>query len=339
MSCTDGEQNLDVVRSAGNGLTAFGRAGMVEPFDEEPLVSREQAGHLVRAFRPDLRLVRVWPMAGAVSSQVAGIEVEGAGGVRCTLVLRQYGAANVEAVPHIADNEYRLLKLLSAAGLPVPQPFLVDESGAVVPGSCLLMEFIDGKCVHEPADLPSFTRQLAAALAAVHDCGIKRADVAFLPDIGDYVLEEFRTRRLTIDGLVPQTAIGQIVQANWPPPQVSEPVVLHGDYWPGNVLWRDGRLIGVVDWEEAAFGDAMADLANIRLEIVWHFGTAAMDMLTNEYLARRPAAETATLPVWDLRAALRACEFPLETLPLPADEITSMRRAHREFAVAAMNQL
>jgi aminoglycoside phosphotransferase (APT) family kinase protein len=42
------------------------------------------------------------------------------------------------------------------------------------------------------------------------------------------------------------------------------------------VLWRDGRIVAVIDWEEAAFGDPMADLANSWLEIVWHFGTAAM---------------------------------------------------------------
>ena len=78
---------------------------MIESVDEEPLVSREQADHLLREFRPDLRLVRVWPMAGAVSSEVTGIEAQGAGGGRCTVVRRQYGAANVEAVPQIADNE------------------------------------------------------------------------------------------------------------------------------------------------------------------------------------------------------------------------------------------
>jgi aminoglycoside phosphotransferase (APT) family kinase protein len=173
----------------------------------------------------------------------------------------------------------------------------------------------------------------------VHDCGLARADVPFLPEIGDYVLEELRPRRQTIDGRVPETATRQILLANWPPPQIGEPVVLHGDYWPGNVLWRDDRLVGVVDWEEAAFGDAMADLANIRLEIVWHFGTAAMEMLTDEYVSRRPGVETSALPVWDLRTALRACEFPLESLPLPNDEIAAMRHAHRDFAEAAMSQL
>jgi aminoglycoside phosphotransferase (APT) family kinase protein len=141
------------------------------------------------------------------------------------------------------------------------------------------------------------------------------------------------------DNIVPEAAIRKAVEANWPLPQVNEGTVLHNDYWPGNVLWRDSRIVAVIDWEEAAFGDPMADLANIRLEIVWHFGTAAMNMLTDEYLARRPSVGTATLPVWDLRAALRASQFPLETLPRPADEIASMRAAHRDFAMAALGEL
>jgi len=279
---------------------------MIGGVDEAPRVSREQADRLVRAFRPDLQLLRVRRLAGAVSSQVTGIEVQGADGVRRILVLRQYGAARLEAVPRIADCEYRLLRLLSSAGLPVPRPCLADESGAVVPGPCLLMEHIDGEPVHEPADPPSFICQLAAALATVHDCGIARADVPFLADMGDYVMDELKTGPDTLGGVVPETEIRRALLANWPPPQARAPVVLHGDYWPGNVLWRNGRLVGIIDWEEAAFGDPMADLANIRLEIVWHFGTAAMDMLTSEYLARRPAAEAAAMPLWDLRAALRA---------------------------------
>ncbi len=305
----------------------------------QPFASAEQADELLHAFRPDLRLLRIWPIAGAVSSQVAGIEAQGADGLRCTLVLRQYGAANVAAVPHIAVTEYRLLKLLSEAGLPVPRPYLADESGAIVPGSCLLMEHIDGDRVHRPDDLASFIRQLAAALAAVHDCGIARADVPFLADVRDCVTAELAADPYAPDHIGPETAIRAALHANWPPPLASKPVVLHGDYWPGNVLWRDGRLVGVIDWEEAAFGDPMADLANIRLEIAWHFGTAAMDILTGEYLGLRPAAGTATLPLWDLRTALRACEFPLETLPLPAGQITSMRTAHREFAMTAMSRL
>ena len=64
-----------------------------------------------------------------------------------------------------------------------------------------------------------------------------------------------------------------------------------------------------------------------------------MDTLTDAYLAHRPASRTSTLPAWDLRTALRACEYPLETLPLAAAKITSMRAAYPEFAAAAMDKL
>jgi aminoglycoside phosphotransferase (APT) family kinase protein len=274
-----------------------------------------------------------------MSSQVTGLEAEGADGARCTLVLRQYGAANLLADPHNAQTEYQLLKQLSEAGLPVPRPYLADESGAIVPGSCLLMEFIDGERVDRPADPASFTRQFAAALAAVHDCGIARADVPFLPDIGVRVLAELGAGPHTRDDVVPEAAMREALRASWPPPQVTDPVVLHGDYWPGNVLWREGRLAGVIDWEDAAFGDPLADLAIARLEVAWQSGMAAMDSFTDEYFALRPAAGTATLPVWDLRTALRACEFPIETWPLLASQIASVRAIHREFALAAMSRL
>jgi aminoglycoside phosphotransferase (APT) family kinase protein len=306
---------------------------------EQGSISPEQAEQLLCAFRADLRLVGIWPLAGAVNSKVAGIEAERSDGRRCTLVLRLYGPAMVQAEPQIAQNEYELLNLLSAAGVPVPQPYLVDESSAIVPGSCILMEHIDGERVHQPDDLDSFLRQLAAVLAAVHACRIPRTEVPFLKDVRDYAAAEFDENVHIREDIVPETAIRKAVQANWPPPQVNEAVVLHNDYWPGNVLWREGRIVAVIDWEEAAFGDPMADLANIRLEIVWHFGPAAMNMLTGEYLAQRPSVGTATLPLWDLRTALRACQFPLETLPRPADEIASMRSAHRDFAVAALGEL
>jgi aminoglycoside phosphotransferase (APT) family kinase protein len=302
-------------------------------------VSPEQAGRLVRAVRPGARLVRAWPLAGAASSQVTGIEADLADGSRFTLVLRQYGAANLRSDPHSAQTEYQLLKQLSEAGLPVPRPYLADESGTIVAGPCLLMELIDGEPVSKPADLPSFTRQFAAALAAVHDCGITRDDVPSLPGIGAQVLAELSSGPHGAGEVMPEAALRQALQANWPPPQLTGPVVLHGDYWPGNVLWRGGQLTGIIDWEDAAFGDPLADLAIARLEIAWQSGLAAMDMFTREYLALRPASGTATLPLWDLRAALRACEFPVESWPLLAGQIASVRAVHRQFALTAMRQL
>ena len=67
-----------------------------------------------------------------------------------------------------------------------------------------------------------------------------------------------------------------LLEEVWPLSQQNRSVLLHGDFWPGNILWRDGQIVGVIDWEDAAFGDPLADIANTRLELLWAFGVEAM---------------------------------------------------------------
>lgn len=88
--------------------------------------------------------------------------------------------------------------------------------------------------------------------------------------------------------------------------QKNETVLLHGDFWPGNTLWQDGRLVAVIDWEDAALGDPVSDLANCRLEILWAFGIEAMEDFTKHYKSRNKI-NFASLPYWDLCAALKPC--------------------------------
>ena len=90
----------------------------------------------------------------------------------------------------------------------------------------------------------------------------------------------------------------------WPFSQINAPVLLHGDYWPGNILWRDEQLAAVIDWEDARLGDPLIDLAISRLDLLWIFGSEAMNSFTQDYLTGM-AIDTRDLPYWDLCAALR----------------------------------
>ena len=81
-------------------------------------------------------------------------------------------------------------------------------------------------------------------------------------------------------------------------------MLLHGDFWPGNILWRDGQIVGVIDWEDAALGDPLADIANSRLELLWAFGVEAMQRFTDHYQSLA-GIDFANLPYWELYAALR----------------------------------
>jgi aminoglycoside phosphotransferase (APT) family kinase protein len=47
-------------------------------------------------------------------------------------------------------------------------------------------------------------------------------------------------------------------------PPHGEPVFLHHDVWPGNLLWIGDRCVGLIDWKEAHVGDPGVDLANLR---------------------------------------------------------------------------
>ena len=55
--------------------------------------------------------------------------------------------------------------------------------------------------------------------------------------------------------------IRDMLASAWPFPRPNPPALLHGDYWPGNILWKDGRLAAVIDWEDACLGDPLVDLA------------------------------------------------------------------------------
>ena len=43
--------------------------------------------------------------------------------------------------------------------------------------------------------------------------------------------------------------------------------LVHDDYWPGNVVWRRGRVGAIVDWTTAVISDPRLDAAQCRLDL------------------------------------------------------------------------
>jgi Ser/Thr protein kinase RdoA (MazF antagonist) len=121
-------------------------------------------------------------------------------------------------------------------------------------------------------------------------------------------------------------------------------VLLHGDIWPLNVLWRDGAIAAVVDWEDACVGDPLYDVAVARLDLLWAYGDGAMRAFTTAY-ARAANADMSDLGAWDLVAALRpAGEVSAWAGPWPEagrPDITpaTMRAAHGRFVASAARRI
>jgi aminoglycoside phosphotransferase (APT) family kinase protein len=232
----------------------------------------DQFARLVRRIDPQSTVLRRWEVQGGVSARVTALEVVLSGGQTRKMIVRQHGAVDCTRNPHIAADEFRLLQMLHAVALPTPIPYDLDQSGAVFPTPSIVIEFIEGQTEFAPANLADYLRQFAASLARIHRLGGANLDLSFLPRQEKRYAEKIGNRPAQSDESLAEGRIRDTLETAWSLVQHGAPTLLHGDYWPGNILWRDGRLVAILDWEDAAFGDPLADLANSRLEVLWAFG-------------------------------------------------------------------
>jgi aminoglycoside phosphotransferase (APT) family kinase protein len=287
---------------------------------------------LVQRIDPHATLLRAWSITGGVSAQVTGLEIERADGQRLKLIVRRHGNVDLTRNPHIARDEFRLLEIAHAHGLAVPRPYYVDEACDVIPTPVLVVEYIDGETEFAPADLAGYLTQMATELAKIH--GVPDSpEIAFLPRQD----RDFGERTAILDTSLSEDRIRDALESVRPLTTANESTLLHGDYWPGNILWRDGRLAAVIDWEDARIGDPLADLGNTRLEVLWTFGPDAMRDFTNRYLALT-SPDLTNLAYWDLCAALRPCG-KLAGWSLDAATEQRMRARHHDFVSAAIARL
>lgn len=259
---------------------------------------------LLRRMEPHSKLRRAWPLAGGVSARVTALEIEQPDGQTRKLVVRQYGAADLAHNPHLAAVEFKLLQLLQAHHLPAPAPYYLDPSGQIFPTPVIVVEYVEGTPAEAPAHLPDLTRQLTTHLARIHTLSAATVDLSFLSQQENRVAQMLRDCPAALDPAFDEGRIRAILDSVWPLPPRNQAVLLHGDFWPGNILWQTGRLAAIIDWEDAAVGDPLADLANSRLELLWAYGRAAMRNFTQQYQALAPL-DVSHLPYWDLCAALR----------------------------------
>jgi aminoglycoside phosphotransferase (APT) family kinase protein len=287
---------------------------------------------------PGARVLRTWELEGGISARVTALEVELANGEVRRAVVRQYGEANLRRNPRIAADELRLLRMLRSAGLPVPAPYLADESREVLSAPYLVLELVDGGPADRRSDVGHLAGQLATALVAIHRAGCARQDLPRLPEQDEVSAERLRSRPARLDESLSEGRVRDALDRAWPPERRNGSVLLHGDYWPGNTLWRNGTLVAVIDWEDAAFGDPLADLANGRLEIRMQFGPDAMDEFTRRYRSLAPSLDCSSLPCWDLCAALRPAGRMSEW-GLDGDTLGRLRDGHRSFVEQVLEQL
>jgi aminoglycoside phosphotransferase (APT) family kinase protein len=77
-----------------------------------------------------------------------------------------------------------------------------------------------------------------------------------------------------------------------------ESVFLHRDYHPGNLLWENGALSGIVDWPSSCRGPRGVDVAHARGNLALVDGVGAADQFLRAYRDIVPSYDHD--PWWDM---------------------------------------
>lgn len=259
---------------------------------------------IIQKIYPHSTLLRAWELKGGVSALVTALEIALPDGQKQKLIVRQHGSAELNRNPHVAADEFKLLQLVHAAGLPVPQPYYLDLSNEIFPTPYLVIEYVEGQTEFALANVSDYLLQCATLLSRIHQIDGSLPDLSFLPRQEERYARKLKARPATFDEALNERRVRAMLEAVWPLPQRNRPALLHGDFWPGNLLWRQGQIVAIVDWEDAATGDPLTDVVNARLELLWAFGIDAMHHFTSLYQSMT-ALDFTDLPCWDLCAALR----------------------------------
>lgn len=193
------------------------------------------------------------------------------GGISCTMdvvrigatpaVLRRHGPWGAAAGIDLAAREAATLRHLEAAPVPAPGVLWVDDR-RIFEQPALIIEHLDGAPLLTPMNHADWATQLAHAARSIH--GVPPDD-----GLADYASEH----QSGFAGEAPERFTAHPLGAEiWERLVAMDrpegrSALIHGDYWPGNTLWRGDRLIGVVDWEVAGVGDPLADLAYTWVEL------------------------------------------------------------------------
>lgn len=299
------------------------------------MIELEKFQQVAQKIDAQAKLLRAWELKGGISAQVTALEIERPDGHIEKMIVRLHGAADRAENPNIAADEFKLLQHLNVVGLAVPKPYLTDASCHIFDIPYIVIEFIEGETDFAPATLDDALRQLAAHLVHIHR--VDAATLTFLPYEEQKYSDRLHHPPAILDTSLSEGRIREALVSVWPLPHHNPLTLLHGDYWPGNVLWKNGQVAAIIDWEDAALGDPLADLGNMRMELLWTFGIEAMEQFTQHYQVMT-TINFSNLPYWDLCAALRPASKLSEWA---GDELTEkrMREGHHVFITQAFEKL
>ncbi|MBT4126395.1 MAG: aminoglycoside phosphotransferase family protein [Chloroflexi bacterium] len=228
----------------------------------------EQFARIARAIDASAEVVSTRRLIGGISCRMDVLEFTssvGKAGTTNKVVVRQYGPWHKDDDPHPGAIEAVVLDLLSKNSVAAPSLILDKKATTIMGNRTIVTSFIDGRPKLVPHDLFDWSEQMVGAISKVHGTPLTPKVRKLLPSL--YTgFERLFTRDEPSEAIAQHplgNALWEAAKNLWPSVSKTEDHIVHADYWPGNTLWSDDKLLAIVDWEEPRLGEPTWDIAVI----------------------------------------------------------------------------
>uniref|UniRef100_A0A8C0P558 Acyl-CoA dehydrogenase family member 10 n=1 Tax=Canis lupus familiaris TaxID=9615 RepID=A0A8C0P558_CANLF len=189
------------------------------------------------------------------------------------LVLRRKSPGTLVPSTHALEREFRTMKALANAGVPVPKVLDLCKDSWVIGIPFYLMEYCPGLIYRDPS-LPGLELSQRQAiytamnrvLCKIHSVDLKAVGLQDYGKHGDYISHQVQTwikqYRASETRTIP--AMERLIQ--WLPchlPRQQKMTVVHGDFRLDNLVFHPEKaeVLAVLHWEFSTVGDPLVDVA------------------------------------------------------------------------------
>jgi aminoglycoside phosphotransferase (APT) family kinase protein len=260
----------------------------------------EALANALEAVWPEARGVSLSPIPESHSGFTYWVQAERSG-EHTEGVLRLPPPGARPAGPADVARQARIMTALASGPVPVPEILASSEDPVIDGRPFVLMSKVDGDHLDSVLGTMGPHALMRAAFdtidlicdVPVHETGIAdepvtdpAAEVARWANLRERAPAELVARAPALEAKLLET-----------PPAVAEARLVHGDYHPGNLVFRDGAVVAVLDWEIAHLGVTPSDKAGLcMLAIRKRFGESY-------------SGESAAIPLADMVAMANESNF------------------------------
>jgi len=204
--------------------------------------------------------------------------------------------------PRMVATNARALEVSAEFGLSAPRLVAADLDGRASGTVATLETWLPCSSALPPVVSVTRLRSSGAALARVHACSVppeEQLPVRPRPVAVDDFAADRREGRMPTTELLRQA--DEMTRQHGIPP--GDPVFVHGDAWPGNMLFESDTCTALIDWKTAGVGDPGVDLGGFRLQMAMQYGPDAPEDVLRGW-QDEAGREAGSVSYWDAIAAL-----------------------------------